>query len=118
MFKKLSFRALFMLFVVLVSAKGYSADILMVGLSKEGAPVEVLVPESKYKDNLKRAIVEVHNSTLPVLEKKADFTKGWMLRTVVVGVGVNMEIGIGEAKFGILPRFRVGFSNAKEPSVP
>lgn len=110
--------ALFFLAIAMECSMGLSGEILMVGLDKNGAPVEVLVPESQYKDNLKKALVEVHSSTLPVLEAKSDFTKGWMLRTVVVGVGVNMELGIGEAKFGILPRFRVGFSNAKEPSVP
>jgi len=93
-------------------------NILMVGLDNNGQEVAVEVPEKKYKENLKKAIVGVEMSALPTLQKKSEKSKGWMLRTAVLGLGVNMEVGLGELKFGILPRFRVGFSNAKEPSVP
>lgn len=96
----------------------FANNIPMVGLDKDGAPVETLVPATKYRQNLKTAIVGLQTSTLPVLQKKSQKGSGWMLRSAVVGLGVNMELGLGEIKFGILPRFRVGFSNAKEPSMP
>lgn len=95
-----------------------AGSILMVGLDNKGEPVEVEVPEKKYQENLKKAIMGVELSALPTLQKKSESSKGWMLRSAVLGIGVNMEVGLGEAKFGILPRFRVGFSNAKEPSMP
>lgn len=100
------------------SPSAIAADIPMVGLNDEGARVEVLVPSGKYRNNLKKAIVSVESTTLPILQKKSQGVKGWMIRTVVVGLGVATELGLGEVKFGILPRFRVGFSNCKEPSVP
>ena len=95
-----------------------AADILMVGLDKDGVPVEVVVPDAEYKSNLKKAIASVQTSALPVLQKKSEIYTGWMLRSAVFGLGVNIELGLGEIKFGILPRFRIGFSNAKEPSIP
>lgn len=95
-----------------------AGNILMVGVDDNGKSVEVEVPEEKYKENLKKAIVGVQMSALPTLQKKSETSKGWMLRTAVLGIGVNLEVGLGELKFGILPRFRVGFSNAKDPSVP
>ncbi len=102
----------------LISLNTYAADILMVGLDKNGAPVDVLVPEAEYRENLRKALTDVQTSTIPVLQNKSETSKGWLLRTAVVGIGVNMEIGIGEWKFGVLPRFRVGFSNAKDPAMP
>lgn len=102
----------------LLSAHAWGADILMVGVDNSGSPVDVLVPEAQYKANLKKALVAVETSTLPVLQNKSESPKGWMLRTAVIGIGVNMNIGIGEWKFGVLPRFRVGFTNSNDPSVP
>ena len=95
-----------------------AAEIPMLGFDNHGAPVEVLVPETEYRKNLKQAVLAMETSTLPVLQKKARSAPGWMLRSAVVGLGVNTELGLGEVKFSILPRFRIGFSNAKEPSMP
>ncbi len=112
-------RMLFLFFILgLWGSASVAGSILMVGLDKEGKEMIMDVPVKNYKDNLKKAIAGVQISTLPVLQRKSESLKGWMLRSVVVGLGVNLEVGIGEAKLGVLPRFRVGFSNAKEPSVP
>lgn len=108
----------FVLTAGLCAQSALAADITMVGIDKDGLPVEVTMPAGKYQNQLKKAIVAVEASTLPVLQKKSAGSSGWLLRTVVVGLGVNTEIGLGEVKFGILPRFRIGFSNAKEPAVP
>ena len=96
----------------------FASDILMVGLNNKGEEVVVKVQEKKYQENLRKALMGVELSALPTLQKKSESSKGWMWRSAVLGIGVNMEVGLGEAKFGILPRFRVGFSNAKEPSIP
>lgn len=95
-----------------------AGNILLVGLNNKGEAVEMEVQEKKYQENLRKAIVGVELSALPTLQKKSESSKGWMLRSAVLGIGVNLEIGLGEAKFGVLPRFRMGFSNAKEPSMP
>jgi hypothetical protein len=99
-------------------AHGFAADIPLVGLSADGVPVEVLVPRATYQKNLKTAVVAIQTTALPVLQKRSGKASGWMLRSAVFGLGVSPEVGIGELKFGFLPRFRVGFSNAKEPSIP
>ncbi len=93
-------------------------NIPMVGIDKNGTEIEILVPKSKYQENLKKAVFAVQASALPILQKKSEKSSGWLLRTAVFGLGVNPEVGIGELKWGFLPRFRIGFSNAKEPSVP
>lgn len=95
-----------------------AANIPLVGLDKDGAPIEVVVPKEKYTVNLRKAVFAVETTALPVLQKKQEKKSSWMLRSAVFGLGVNPEVGIGELKFGFLPRFRIGFSNAKEPSMP
>lgn len=93
-------------------------NIPMVGLDKDGASVEILVSKTKYQENLKKAVFAVQTTALPVLQKRTEKKSEWMLRSAVFGLGVNPEVGIGDLKFGFLPRFRIGFSNAKEPSIP
>lgn len=108
------------LFIAGVSS-GYAADqaIPVVGLREDGAPVESIISESAYTEKLKTALTGVEKSTLQALSKQQDKGKPWLLRSVVVGVGVNAEVMLGPlVKFGVLPRFRLGFSNAKEPSIP
>lgn len=95
------------------------SEIPMVGQNEKGEPIEFSIPENVYKQNLTKALSEVEKSTLVSLQSIPDEGKPWMLRSVVVGIGVNMEVKLGPViKFGALPRFRVGFSNAAEPSIP
>jgi len=104
---------------LLWSAAVLAEDIPMVGIAEDGSPIEVLVPVSSYQQKLTQAVVSVQQSTLPVLEQKTQSSMGWMLRTAVVGLGVKLEVGLGPlVKFGILPRFRLAFTNNREPSVP
>jgi hypothetical protein len=104
--------------VSLWGAQALANNIPMIGIDKDGTQIEVLVPKAKYQENLKKAVFAVQTTALPILQKKSEKSSGWMLRSAVFGLGVNPEVGIGELKFGFLPRFRIGFSNAKEPSVP
>ncbi len=91
----------------------------MLGQTADGKVVEAAIPEGLYTKRLQGAIHHVEASTLKALSTKKEESKHFMLRSVVVGLGVNMEIKAGPViKFGALPRFRVGFSNAKEPSIP
>ena len=46
------------------------------------------------------------------------FPLAWMLRTAVIGLGVNTEVGIGPFKVAALPKFRVAFTNSTDPSLP
>ena len=103
------------------TAAADSHGIPMVGVKENGNPIEIMVPENMYSERVQTALTEVEMSTLAALSKMSlmPVSKPWMLRSVVVGLGLNMEIKLGPIiKFGALPRFRVGFSNAKEPSFP
>lgn len=96
----------------------YAADIPMVGLNEDGSPIETFVPEMPYKEKLTQGIISVQESTIPILQKRGESKKGWMLRSVIVGLGIQMEIKLGPiVKFGVLPRFRIGFSNSRDPSI-
>lgn len=104
---------------VLAANTSFAEDIPMLGIAEDGSPVEVLVPESTYKEKLTQAVISLQDSSLNALQSKNTASSGWMLRTAVVGLGVKIELGLGPiVKFGILPRFRLAFTNSKEPSVP
>lgn len=101
------------------SSSDGDSDIPLIGQTEDGKFIEVTIPEIEYFERLKTAIHEVEESTMQALVQKTEQSKPFMLRSVVVGLGLNMEIKLGPIiKFGALPRFRVGFSNAKEPSFP
>lgn len=95
-----------------------ASDVPMVGLDKDGFPVEILMPQKRYRENLKQAIILIQTSGLSALQKKSENASGWMLRSAVFGIGVSAEVKLSKLKLALLPRFRIGFSNAKEPSVP
>ncbi len=91
----------------------------MIGIDEQGQAIEIFVPEVVYKDKLQTAIQSVQESTTKAIQRQSSQVSNWMLRTVVVGIGVNMEIKVGPIiKLGALPRFRIAFTNAVEPSVP
>lgn len=103
------------------AARAEDHGIPMVGVKENGSPIEIVVPKNVYSERVKAALTEVESSTLVALAKTAQTqnNSSWYLRSVVVGLGLNMEVKLGPIiKFGALPRFRVGFSNAKEPSIP
>ena len=96
----------------------WAGDIPMVGLDRDGSPVELFVKKEAYKKQLTQAVGGVQTSALPVLDKHE---KGgaWKLRTIVIGIGLSIEVGIGPIlKLSASPRFRAVFSNSNDPVVP
>lgn len=112
------------LLITILNAMTFAAmaedrGIPMVGAKEDGSPIEIVVPTKIYSERVQTALTEVETSTLTALSKTTQSSQSWRLRSVVVGLGLNMEIKLGPIiKFGALPRFRVGFSNAKDPSFP
>jgi hypothetical protein len=95
------------------------AEMTMLGVAEDGSEIETTIPESRYKEQLKKALHSVQDSTLAVLQRNSVKAPSWLLRTVVVGLGLKMEFGVGPiVQVGVLPRFRLAFTNNKEPSVP
>jgi hypothetical protein len=99
-------------------ARAAEPEIPVVGMDDAGEVLEATVPVPKYVERLRGAVGSVRESTLPVLARHAG-GPGWRLRTMVVGLGVNAEIGIGPIlKVGATPRFRLAFSNSTDPVMP
>lgn len=94
------------------------AAITFVGVDNDNAPIEVILPSRKYQENLKTAVAAINDSTLEALNTQVS-RKAWSLKVVLVGVGANLELGVGSLiKVAVLPRFRLLFSNTNDPAVP
>lgn len=92
-------------------------DILLVGLDEKDNPAEAVLSRKDYADKVGKALATVQESSVPVLESR-NASSGFMLRTLVIGIGVSAEAGIGPFKVGAVPRFRVAFTNSSDPSLP
>lgn len=105
------------LLAVLVAGNAFASSIPMVGSDLNGEPAIVNVPQNEYVERLKSVLINANDSVVPFLQKR-EAKPGWMLRTVVVGLGVSTEIGIGPFKVGATPRSRLVFTNSSNPMVP
>lgn len=103
-----------------MSAGAASSEVVMVGLDEQNQPLTVEVPRAKFVGNLTSAVKDVNGAAIQAITARSEKEGGkWLLRSVVVGVGVNAEAGVGPIlRVGVLPRFRLGFSYAREPSFP
>lgn len=96
----------------------------MIGLDSQGQSVQLWVSEAEYTEKINRTVTNVQDSITPTLARiESTSTRAqsspWMLRTLLVGTGVNMEIGVDPiVKVGVFPRFRMVFSNSTEPPMP
>lgn len=93
----------------------------VIGLDKNGNPGHVAVPESEYVERTTQVAEAFQDSALLALEKGSSDSQDepqWMLRTLVVGVGVNMDIGVNDLTVGVAPRFRMVFTNGTNTPIP
>lgn len=109
--------------IVLMSSLAMSAvgcngpSIPVLGIDENGALIEKNIPSGEYSKQLGKVLFSVQDSTLPILEQKnAHF--GWQLRTVVVGLGISGEGGIGPIKFGGVSRLKIAFTDSIDPPLP
>ena len=103
--------------VVALPNCNYFDGIPVIGLDSRGVAAQVFVPKSEYVKRMMAYTSSVQDSLLPVLNRH-DPGSEWALRTVIFGAGVNAEVGIGPFRVGAFPRFRMIFSNSKDPSLP
>jgi hypothetical protein len=128
----------------LAPAIAQAADVRMIGLDEDGKSVEVVVPKNEYTNRLTHLLGAARDSAAPVLSEVAarnrdaatsgsgnggaasgapaagaDSQNPWILRTVVVGMGVSGTIGLGPIiQLTATPRFRVGFTNSSDVAIP
>lgn len=90
----------------------------VVGIDQNGKTVETTVSSGTYQNQLALSLNEVHQATMPVLDKQRP-DGDWALNVLVVGVGLNLEAGISPIfKLSFTPRFRLLFSNSLDPAIP
>ncbi len=88
----------------------------VVAVNDAGEVVEFAMEKPTYIAQMKATTEAVNDSVLPSLTSKAS---PWMLRTVVVGLGLGIEIGLGPViQLKGTHRFRLVYSNSIDPVVP
>ncbi len=102
---------------------------LLVGCSPSGIPImglddnnnyyEYIVEDSDYASTVAELTTVANTSLQPSLQNAVTQTAGWQLQTIVLGLGLKMEGGVGPILTGsIQPRFRLAFSNSSSPVIP
>jgi hypothetical protein len=111
--------------VLLVGASPVASgtdDIALVGIDSNGNSVETTLSSDEYLKRLSGAMEAVTSSTLEGLRQTRPLFKGskpWKVRTVVVGVGAELEAGVGPIlKLKAAPRFKLAFSDSNDPALP
>lgn len=100
------------------------ADTLpVVGLDREGKQVGVALESGEYARVLSDIVSTVHDSALSALGRQSSSSTAadtvWMLRDVVIGVGVTFSAGLGPIySVTAAPRIRLCYSNSTHPKFP
>lgn len=103
-----------------ILASGCGGEVLLMGLGPDEQEIEAFVNSHQYGEELAKIIGATSESTLPVLEQD-EALRGprWKLRTVAVGLGFEMEFGLGErATVGATPQIRLGFTHGPNGPMP
>lgn len=87
------------------------------GFDDKGQAQQVIVPASEYQGRFQALVTHFTDSALPVLEAQEQNNQ-FSVRTFVLGIGVNAEIGVGSLKVGAFPKVRLIYSNSQKPSYP
>lgn len=90
----------------------------LIGLDKDGNPVEAFVDEARYTGHVKEMLASTKQSVSPILNNSTTEGNRWGLRSAIVGFGMKGEAGIGTFRVGVKPRFRVVFGKGPNPPIP
>ncbi len=105
-------------FGALTQARADGEPLHRIGIGADGESIDEPVDGAAYGKEFSAIIGSVSDSSLAALNRPA--TKNhWKLETLVVGVGVGMEFGVGPIlKIKATPRLRVVFSKSADPVLP
>jgi hypothetical protein len=93
-------------------------EIPVLGIDENGTQFEERVSPTELADRLKATMTALQGAMASALANQGA-SSGWMLRTAVAGVGASAEVGVGPVlKLKAVPRFRMVFSNSKDPALP
>ncbi len=102
-----------------LALSGCSRDgIPLLGLDNSGNFITRFASDRQFHDELSKASSQVNESTSIALRTSPQDQSG-KLRTVAVGLGFNVTLGLGPAlSIGASPRIRFIFSNSRAPIIP
>lgn len=83
-----------------------------------GKPMVVEVSAKEYSLRYKSTVSTMNDSLMEALNYSAHKNQQWHLRTISVGIAVNMEFGVGTMKVGAVPKSRLIFTNSINPPIP
>jgi hypothetical protein len=103
---------------VLTNGQASEEVLRRVGIDESGQPIDEAVDSGQYRKEFRAIVDSVADSSLGVLNRPATPAR-WQLQTLVVGVGVGMEFGVGPIlKVKATPRLRVVLSRSDDPALP
>ena len=90
----------------------------VVGNNDDGSAIEQTIPSGEYSTELAASTSTVADSLQSALTSQINVTN-WKLTSVVVGVGIGAQVGIGPIiSVKASPRFRMVFSRNSNPVIP
>lgn len=99
-------------------AQASASDIPFISVDDHGRERITYIPRARYIQGMIQTMNGVQDEALPALSHIHQ-GKQWWVRTIVLGIGVDVKIGFSPFfEFGITPRFKTFFSNAKDPVSP
>lgn len=110
--------------VTAFSAQSYASEegLSVVGLDQTHQEMNLTLSSEQYAETLSAIVSNVNDSTLSALQAKeraAQDSSYWMLRDVVVGIGLSFTAGLGPIyHISAAPRIRFCFSNSTHPKIP
>ena len=104
-----------------------SDSVAVLGLDQEGQAVTKWVPKKAFNEHLLASLNAVQDSLKPSLIKLDDNPylmnekkfKAWELRTLVIGVGLSAQFGLGPLfSITLSPKLKLIFTNSRNPVYP
>ena len=92
----------------------------VLGIDARGQPAQAVMDEAEYGHRLSAAVTTYRDSAATALQQQQAANPGaaWNLRSLLIGIGVDAEVGFGPIRIGAVPAMRLLFTNAKEPDIP
>ena len=106
------------------SAQSYASEegLSVVGFDQTHREMNLTLSSEQYAETLSAIVSNVNDSTLSALQSKeraAQDSSYWMLRDVVVGIGLTITAGLGPIyHISAAPRIRFCSSNSTHPKIP
>lgn len=95
-----------------------SEKVPVIALDGSGKPIVVEVSAKEYSLRYKSTVSTTNDSLMEALDITPAKNRQWHLRTITVGLGVNMEFGVGPFKVAAVPKSRLFFTNSTNPPLP